>query len=503
MRRTLAGVLFGLLFVLSPAYPQTITASAQTTIVVNTTPVTGGSNGDCLTISSGTVGSGTCGSGGGLTVGTSTITSGTTTRILYDNAGVLGEYTLTGTGTVAVMQTSPTLITPVLGVATSTSDAIGGCTIGTDVLCTTGTTTLNGKTTVAGASFVLSGNISAPAWTTAGIRYANVVGTLTDTTSSGTVANAYTDVFGGSTIAASSATTFTNYYSAYIKVPVAGINVTLTKAWALGVDSLAVNGAGSAAAPSLAMNNFENSTGWYVTAAGKIGFTVSGVLKQDYGITTVAQMTFPGIVNFGNTVNLTNTAAAIALRGGGTNLSSPSTGSLQHGLADSDTNAGIVAQTVRSQGTLAGGTADQAGKDFTLISSPGKGTGIGGNFIFQTAPAGTTGTSVNAAVTALIIDSTSHLRVGATTAPALTSCGTSPTISGTDAAGLVTAGTTATGCIITFNKPYANTPFCTVTWQGTPLASQSYTISTTAITLTQTSTSGDLVNYHCMAQNAG
>lgn len=50
-------------------------------------------------------------SGGGLTVGTTTIASGTNTRILYDNSGVLGEYTLTGTGTVVAMQTSPTLIT--------------------------------------------------------------------------------------------------------------------------------------------------------------------------------------------------------------------------------------------------------------------------------------------------------------------------------------------------------------------------------------------------------
>ena len=46
--------------------------------------------------------------GGGLTVGTTTITSGTNTRILYNNAGVLGEYLVTGTGTTAVLSTSPT-----------------------------------------------------------------------------------------------------------------------------------------------------------------------------------------------------------------------------------------------------------------------------------------------------------------------------------------------------------------------------------------------------------
>ncbi len=51
--------------------------------------------------------------GGGLTVGTTTITGGATTRILYDNAGVLGEYTLTGSGTVVVMQNAPTFLTSI------------------------------------------------------------------------------------------------------------------------------------------------------------------------------------------------------------------------------------------------------------------------------------------------------------------------------------------------------------------------------------------------------
>lgn len=46
-----------------------------------------------------------------LTVGTTTIASGNNTRILYNNSGVLGEYTLTGTGTVVVMATSPTFTT--------------------------------------------------------------------------------------------------------------------------------------------------------------------------------------------------------------------------------------------------------------------------------------------------------------------------------------------------------------------------------------------------------
>lgn len=62
----------------------------------------------------------------GLTIGTTTISSGTTTRILYDNAGILGEYTITGTGTVVAMATSPSFTTPTLGVAIGTSLSVSG-----------------------------------------------------------------------------------------------------------------------------------------------------------------------------------------------------------------------------------------------------------------------------------------------------------------------------------------------------------------------------------------
>ncbi|SRR6266568_5467820 len=96
-----------------------------------------------------------------------------------------------------------------------------------------------------------------------------------------------------------------------------------------------------------------------------------------------------------------------------------------------------------------------------------------------------------------------HLLSAPTTAPALTSCGTTPSIVGTDFAGTVTMGTTATGCVITFASAYAAAPHCTVTWRATPLASQSYTISTTAITTTQTSASNNLLDYICVALPGG
>lgn len=58
-------------------------------------------------------------SGTVLGVGTTTITSGTNTKVLYNNSGLLGEYTVSGSGNVA-MTTSPTFTTPSLTTPTIT-----------------------------------------------------------------------------------------------------------------------------------------------------------------------------------------------------------------------------------------------------------------------------------------------------------------------------------------------------------------------------------------------
>jgi hypothetical protein len=54
------------------------------------------------------------------------------------------------------------------------------------------------------------------------------------------------------------------------------------------------------------------------------------------------------------------------------------------------------------------GTTNTAGANFTIAGSQGTGTGAGGSIVFQTAPAGSTGTAQNALVTALTIDSTQN-----------------------------------------------------------------------------------------------
>lgn len=82
-------------------------------------------------------------SGGGLTVGTTTIASGTDTRVLFDNAGVLGEYPITGSTNV-VLSNSPTLVTPNLG---TPSTLVGTNITGTAAGLTAGTVTTNANLT--------------------------------------------------------------------------------------------------------------------------------------------------------------------------------------------------------------------------------------------------------------------------------------------------------------------------------------------------------------------
>lgn len=140
----------------------TITASTGTLTITNLKTVShsasttfAGTDGKTLTISNtltltGTDGSSVAFGAGGtvlyttstipLTVGATTIASGTNTRILYNNSGVLGEYTLTGSGTVVAMQTAPTFVTSI-----TVPLVIGGSgTTGTQL--TIKTTTGNGTT---------------------------------------------------------------------------------------------------------------------------------------------------------------------------------------------------------------------------------------------------------------------------------------------------------------------------------------------------------------------
>ncbi len=93
------------------------------------------------------------------------------------------------------------------------------------------------------------------------------------------------------------------------------------------------------------------------------------------------------------------------------------------------------------------------------------------------------------------------------TAPALTSCGTSPSIAGTDTTGKITIGTGGgiTGCTATFATAFANTPACIVQGVGTNLTDiLTQSVSTTQFQLVRAAsaviTDGTVVAYHCLGR---
>jgi hypothetical protein len=82
------------------------------------------------------------------------------------------------------------------------------------------------------------------------------------------------------------------------------------------------------------------------------------------------------------------------------------------------------------------------------------------------------------------------------TPPTVSDCGTSPTITGTNRAGTVREGTSATGCTITFSAPYLMVPGCTVTAQAEHRFT--YTVTTSAIKIVNIGAlSGTILNYAC------
>lgn len=109
-------------------------------------PSLSGNNGKVLAVNAGQTDVEWITAGGGLTIGTTTITSGTTGRVLYNNAGIVGEMTTSGSGTQLALTNSPTFTTPTLGAATATT--INGLTI----TSSTGTLTVNNGVTLTAAT---------------------------------------------------------------------------------------------------------------------------------------------------------------------------------------------------------------------------------------------------------------------------------------------------------------------------------------------------------------
>lgn len=153
--------------------------------------------------------------------------------------------------------------------------------------------------------------------------------------------------------------------------------------------------------------------------------------------------------------------------------------------------------TLQGGGATVGGT-DKNGGDARLSGGIATGTGSSNATFYTATPQASTNTTDNTPSEKGHVNGKGQLEFTGT-APALSSCGGSPSILGTDNAMSVTVGSAITTCTITFNKTWANSPHCNVTERtGTVVNPLTYTVSTSAITLNQTALNGNVLDINCV-----
>lgn len=106
---------------------------------------------------------------------------------------------------------------------------------------------------------------------------------------------------------------------------------------------------------------------------------------------------------------------------------------------------------------------------------------------------------INSGTTGTIRDLKLRHAIGAGTAPALTTCGTSPTTDATanDISGTVNAGASATACTLTFTAAYTAAPHCSVSGRSGMTVITSFSTTTTTLVVNGATLGGTSFDYVC------
>lgn len=293
-------------------------------------------------------------------------------------------------------------------------------------------------------------------------------------------------------------------------VPAYTASGTITSSAALTANAPVIGG-GAGAVPTVGSRS--GNTTVFGTTSGAL--TSGNCLKSDASGNIIDAATTcgggSGTVNSGTTPDLayyaTSTAAVsdggtVVVTSGGINFATTSTPTLGVGQSAASTLGLFAAGGGRfniTSGAMAAANASGPQLNNAAVTSTAPG-------LIPDRAGVTTGWGAQAAgnISCVIVAvercrfDNEGLKPIQVTAPVPTGTG-SPTIAtgSTDWAGEVTAGATAISVVITFNLTHANAPFCTVTSQ-LQLAAFAYTISTTAITITQTATTGNKIDYVCV-----
>lgn len=279
----------------------------------------------------------------------------------------------------------------------------------------------------------------------------------------------------------------------------------------LSVTGVPFAGTGTISTPQLYVNSGASAPTTWSTSGTLIGINAPSGFAGNFldvhlnGGASLFSVNSVGAIQTGNQVvsgstvtgaSLVSSGGTLTLGGGGGVVLSAAGGSILHwGPADT---AAPTAQGIQFQSVVAG-TTNTAGVNTTVKGSLSTGSGLSGDLIAQTGGTGAASTTPNTAATGWTLKGASqHFQFGGNIAPAITSCGTgSPSITGTDNAGVVTIGTTATACTITFHTAFGATPVCVLNDQTALVNLTSYTVSTAALVLTMAANSGNLISYIC------
>lgn len=297
--------------------------------------------------------------GGGLTVGTTTVTSGTGGRLMYETTGnVLGEIsTLTSDGSLLAFAS---------GVTTGT-----GTTSGLNA-------TANSLTT--GDAFTFSSS---------SVTTGNVVKLASTSTAAGSNTQTVLNVTTSGANGTSSQTTFAAQFS-NTHTGTSSTNIAIYGTASGGTTNLAgyFVGVQSNTIPMMAVGLTTSGLGRGTN--GDFTFLYSGLTRATLGSSFLEL----------NGIALGYSSAY----GAGTDLFLRRNAAAHLTFGNSDA-ASPVAQTLSVQNVVAG-TSNTAGADWTKAASRSTGNAIGGAHVWQVAPAGSSGTSQNVLVEAMRIKGT-------------------------------------------------------------------------------------------------